>query len=70
MSLYTIVLVDVELVELQRSCLTVSSQVAAADLVLVNKIDVVSEEDLKRIVPKVKEINPNACCNYFLLLMG
>ena len=71
-SVYTIVLVDAErwweLSEIMPDF--VSSQVAAADLVLVNKIDAVSEEDLKRIVPKVKEINPNACCELISAING
>ena len=71
-SVYTIVLVDAErwweLSEIMPDF--VFAQVAAADLVLVNKIDQISGEDLKRIVSKVKENNPNARCESISALNG
>jgi len=61
-SVYTIVLTDAErwqeLAEIMPDF--VFSQVAAADLVLVNKIDQAPAVDLTGIISKIKEVNPQA----------
>jgi G3E family GTPase len=61
-SVYTIVLADAErwqeLAEIMPDF--VFSQVAAADLVLVNKIDQAPAVDLTSIISKIKEVNPQA----------
>lgn len=61
-SLYTIVLVDAErwreLSEIMPDF--IFSQVAAADMVLVNKIDLIDKKELTKILSQVEEINPQA----------